>query len=171
MGLYGSSMMEKFLLPGRRWAASAGRKRNAGANLKIRIALQTSTRGGHRTLQQVFRFPVIQRCRPHSSSVTSRFRRADWRQLLPGRSDFALRAGPEVSVYSLSGYQNRPLAETNGRLSISLLAQKRFLRMRHPARSWHRRPSGSRRCWHRQPGCRACRPGRRHRQRRRRCSS
>ena len=47
----------------------------------------------------------------------------------------------------------------------------RFLRMRHPARSWRRRPSGSRRCWHRPPGCRAYPPGRRRRQRRRRCSS
>ena len=28
--------------------------------------------------------------RPHSSSVTNRFRRADWRQLLPGRSDGVL---------------------------------------------------------------------------------
>ena len=46
-----------------------------------------------------------------------------------------------------------------------------LLRMRHPARSWHQRPSGSRRCWHRRPGCRAYPPGRRHRQRRRRCSS
>ena len=49
-------------------------------------------------MEQVFRFQLIQRYRPHSSSVTSRFRRADWRQLLPGRSVFARPAGPRNDV-------------------------------------------------------------------------
>ena len=75
------------------WPASAGRERNAGGKLKVCTTLQAYTGGGHRDAVQVFKFPIIQRYRPHSSSVTSRFRRADWRQLPPGGSDFALRAG------------------------------------------------------------------------------
>ena len=42
--------------------------------------------------EQVLTLIIIAGCRPHSSSVTNRFRRADWRQLLPGRSDFGAAA-------------------------------------------------------------------------------
>ena len=49
---------------------------------------------GRCNTEQVFGFLIIERYRPHSSSVTSRFRRADWRQLLPGRSVFARPTGP-----------------------------------------------------------------------------
>ena len=42
--------------------------------------------------EQVLTLIIIAGCRPHSSSVTNRFRRADWRQLLPGRSDFGASA-------------------------------------------------------------------------------
>ena len=41
-------------------------------------------------IREVFAFPKSLHYRPHSSSVTSRFRRADWRQLPPGGSDWVL---------------------------------------------------------------------------------
>ena len=75
--------------PGGGWPRR-GRERNAGANPKVCTAYQTYCRVGNRTLLQVFRFSVIQHYRPNSSSVTNRFRRADWRQLPPGGSDQVL---------------------------------------------------------------------------------
>ena len=88
----------KFPPPGGGWAASAGRERNAGGSGKVCTTLQTYSDAGRCDTEQVFRFQLIQRYRPHSSSVTSRFRRADWRQLLPGRSVFARPAGPHNDV-------------------------------------------------------------------------
>ena len=59
---------EKFPPPGGGWPRR-GRERNAGGNLKVCTTLQAYFRVGHRTLEKVFGFPVIQHYRPHSSSV------------------------------------------------------------------------------------------------------
>ena len=74
---------EKSLPPGGRWPASAGRKRNAGGNLKSRTTYQTYSRVGNCTFEQVFEFLVIRRCRPHSSSVTKSVPKSRFRDSFP----------------------------------------------------------------------------------------
>jgi hypothetical protein len=57
---------EKSLPPGGRWPRR-GRKRNAGKKPKVSTMQQTYSQVV--ASEQVFTFPVIQHCRPHSSSV------------------------------------------------------------------------------------------------------
>ena len=56
-----------------------------------------------RTMVKVLTCSKQEHCRPHSSSVTNRFRRADWRQLPPGGSDGCCRTIATIFAFPVIG--------------------------------------------------------------------